>query len=365
MKKLSLLSCCLFILITSTLNAQDFISVPFNSENWNFGNLDTEVETYMGKQSYRLNGATISTKEVDLMNGTIEIDINFPYGRFFPAILFRFQDGDNAESFYVRPHQSGNPDATQYTPFFNSYSGWQLYHGEGHSAAVELEPDTWHHIKIDILDDQADIYFGDMETPLIKVTDLKRDPVSGGIGLSSGAPVYFANLKYSTSNPTLTERNNTKEEIPKGLVKEWYITDIVSDVDYRNKSSIHPGNLKWTKQPTEYTGTINLAKFVQSEEGKTTVLTKLNIESESEIYKRLDFGYSDFVWVYVNGNPVYSGRNEFMSRDYRYLGTIGWFDSVYLPLKKGLNEVMFVVGENFGGWGLKAKIENMEGITLK
>jgi len=33
------------------------------------------------------------------------------------------------EHFYIRPHQSGNPDANQYTPVFNGVSAWQLYHG--------------------------------------------------------------------------------------------------------------------------------------------------------------------------------------------------------------------------------------------
>jgi hypothetical protein len=54
-----------------------------------------------------------------------------------------------------------------------------------------------------------------------------------------------------------------------------------------------------------------------------------------------------------------------MSRDYRFLGTIGFYDKLFLPLKKGDNELWFVTSENFGGWGVKAKFENMEGILLK
>jgi len=54
-----------------------------------------------------------------------------------------------------------------------------------------------------------------------------------------------------------------------------------------------------------------------------------------------------------------------MSRDYRFLGTIGFFDQLFLPLKKGSNELWFVVSENFGGWGVKAKLENMDKISLR
>ncbi len=365
MKKLFLLSFTLIFISNIKLFGQDFNSVPFNSEHWELGDSPI-VENYIGKRSVKLEGASISTKNIQLKNGIIEFNINFPYSDFFfTGILFRALDADNGENFYIRPHQSGNPDATQYTPVFNSYSGWQLYHGEGYSATVELTPDIWHRIRIEILDNQADIYFNDVETPIIKVTDLKRDPVAGGIRLSANQVAYFSDLKYSKSDPQLAERESTPGETPKGLIKEWYVTDIVPNADFQDKLSVNTRRLRWTKQQAEESGTINLAKFVQSGEGKTTVLTKLNVESESDTFKRLDFGYSDFVWVYVNGKPVYSGRNDFRSRDYRYLGTIGWFDSVYLPLKEGSNEVVFVVGENFGGWGLKAKIENMEGITLR
>ena len=34
---------------------------------------------------------------------------------------------------------------------------------------------------------------------------------------------------------------------------------------------------------------------------------------------------------------VYAGDNRYRSRDYRYLGTIGYFDQVYLPLAAGDN----------------------------
>jgi len=38
---------------------------------------------------------------------------------------------------------------------------------------------------------------------------------------------------------------------------------------------------------------------------------------------------------------------------------------VFLPLKKGENEIWMVVTENFGGWGVKGKFDKMEGLTIK
>jgi hypothetical protein len=71
------------------------------------------------------------------------------------------------------------------------------------------------------------------------------------------------------------------------------------------------------------------------------------------------------VKVYFNDRLIYGGHDVYQSRDYRFLGTIGLYDELYLPLKQGQNELLLAVSENFGGWGIKALIENMEGIKLE
>jgi len=121
----------------------------------------------------------------------------------------------------------------------------------------------------------------------------------------------------------------------------------------------------WSTQTSEASGTINLSRFVKLSDTTNAVVAKLTIESSKEQMKELSFGFSDFVTVYLNDKALYSGSDNFMSRDYRFLGTIGYFDKLFLPLKKGLNELWFVVSENFGGWGVKAKFEDMDGIVLK
>jgi hypothetical protein len=59
------------------------------------------------------------------------------------------------------------------------------------------------------------------------------------------------------------------------------------------------------------------------------------------------------VTVLLNGRPLYSGDDAYQSRDYRFLGSIGWYDSVYLPLVEGRNELVMAVSEAFGGWGFR------------
>jgi hypothetical protein len=62
---------------------------------------------------------------------------------------------------------------------------------------------------------------------------------------------------------------------------------------------------------------------------------------------------------------IYGGNNLYQSRDYRFLGTIGYFDELYLPLKKGRNELWMAISESFGGWGVKARFDNMEDISIR
>ncbi len=78
----------------------------------------------------------------------------------------------------------------------------------------------------------------------------------------------------------------------------------------------------------------------------------------------MKYGYSDKASLFLNGEPIAGGDNTYQTRDYRYLGTVGLFDEVYLNLKKGQNEIIFAISEAFGGWAVMAAFENMEGISL-
>jgi hypothetical protein len=99
--------------------------------------------------------------------------------------------------------------------------------------------------------------------------------------------------------------------------------------------------------------------------GENTRFARLMVESDQRQSKLMSFGYSDAAKVFVNGILRYSGDNTYMSRDYRYLGTIGLFDAVVLPLEAGENEVMIAVTEAFGGWGVMAEFADLGGIEIK
>jgi hypothetical protein len=344
------------------------VTVPFGSARWNKEGAGATIETHMGKECLLLKTGDVFLKDLQLQDGIIEVDMSFPQERGFPGIFFRMQDKNNGEHFYVRPHQSGNPDATQYTPVFNGSAGWQLYHGEGYSKAISFRFDQWHHIKIDVHGRQAEIYVDDMQNPFIKVKELKRDPAPGSIALgSTGVPTRFANLQYTIKTPAVQAAYAVPANGTDGLITKWQVSDQADRDLFDNKWVLTPelkSKFTWSTQSSEPSGLMNLAKFTKPKDSGNVMVAKLIIDSELEQMKPVSFAFSDYVLVYLNDKAVYFGRDTYRSRDYRYLGTIGFFDVLVLPLKKGRNEVWFVVSEDLGGWGVKAKLEDTNHLSL-
>lgn len=68
--------------------------------------------------------------------------------------------------------------------------------------------------------------------------------------------------------------------------------------------------------------------------------------------KRLSIGYSDDVSVFLNGRILFRGRSAQNFRDPGFLGIVNLENDVlYLPLRKGPNELVLAVSELGGGWG--------------
>jgi len=359
------------VMIATTVRADSY---PFDTELWEVEAGESSVTQLYGQKALMLKGGGARLKGLQLTNGLIEFDIAAPPERGFAGVFFRGQDNANFEHFYIRPHQSGNPDANQYTPVFNGVSAWQLYHGAGYGAPVEYRTDDWMHIKIAFKDKRAEVYV-DSDTPNVLIADLKRPVVAGSVGVNSAnfAPAYFANFMVSplpddyVFSTTDAGTAQTPEEAA-ATVALWQVSDTFSSDSFSGIQRLddqHKNGRQWTALPSDPGGITNLARIQGLEEGKDTVFARLRITSDKRQTKGLSFGYSDAVAVFVNDTLVYEGSNRYESRDYRYLGTIGLFDKIYLPLRAGENEVWFAVSEAFGGWGIQAEFDDLERISLR
>lgn len=344
--------------------------ISFSSPEWRFGNDKHRIETFKGKECLYMEPGFAVYNGLQFKNGIIEYDIAFAENRQFSSVVFRRENDTNYEEFYLRPHQSGNPDANQYTPVFNGLAAWQLYHGEGYGAPYDYKFDEWMHIKLIVLEEQMEVYIDDMEKPLIHVPKLKRTIRSGEVGFTTNnGPVRVANLKILASDEVKLKTPSV--DLPKsdaGTVTAWQVSPIISPQTFLQMAKEPALDLtawEWTEWPTEHTGTLNLAQVGARSKGKNAVVAKFTVRSDEDQISPFHIGYSDNVHVFCNGRLLFAGNNTYRTRDYRYLGTIGYFDTVYLPLKEGENEVWMLVTEQFGGWGLRGKFESLAGLTIK
>jgi hypothetical protein len=354
--------------LTLPLHAQ---TIPFDSNRWEFDARESRVEEYLGRQSLFLKAGLALVKDSRFLNGVIEFDIAFSPERGFVGSVWRVLDKNNFEEFYFRPHQSGNPDANQYTPTFNGLAAWQLYYGEDFAAPVRYRFNEWMHVKIVVAGTQAEVYIMDMETPALFIPELKFEPASGQVGLSAGnfAAAHFSNFSFIASDaPALKGKAKAPKPAPKGLITAWSVSNGFAEKNLQGKFQLNESDkagLTWKKLECEATGIANLSRLVAIGEQSNTTFARLVINSEREQIKEIKFGFSDRTRVYLNDHLLYAGTDNYASRDYRFLGTIGLWDALYLPLKKGRNELWLAVSENFGGWGVVAAIEDMNGIQIQ
>lgn len=354
--------------------------IPFDSEKWTFSG-KTKVVEYKGKTAIILghkdapgppSAGNAMLKDIEFTNGTIEYDVLFGDTRTFSGLRFRAISEQTFENFYMRAHQSGNPDANQYMPNINGIASWQLYYGDQYSAPTKYTFDEWTHIKIVVSGGLADFFIGDMKAPAF-TSELKLAQEAGHVGLwglNITGPAYFANFDVrSEENPVITGEAVPEEPAAEGSIMAWEVSNSFDGKILDSQSSLGADLMKdMTFKPlkADVTGKTNLAALQGVEKGKDTVLAKFTVTSATEQTKKLQFGFSDKAKVYINNTLMFEGSDGYSSRDYRFLGTMGYYDAVYLPLKKGSNEVVISVTESMmkTGWGVQAKFTDLDGLEI-
>lgn len=180
-------------------------------------NLTAQPATLQGKKGLQITSsgveevAAIDGLEFD--NGLIEAELAGTPGagagegaRGFVGIAFRVQqDTQTFDAFYLRPTNGRAEDqerrnhATQYI----SHPDWPWARlrketPSQYESYVDLVPNVWTKIKIDVRGIRARLYVHDQEQPALVVNDLKTGAQGkGGVGLwvGSGTVAHFRNLK--------------------------------------------------------------------------------------------------------------------------------------------------------------------------
>ncbi|HEY6051889.1 MAG TPA: hypothetical protein VIZ58_11610, partial [Thermoanaerobaculia bacterium] len=256
---------------------------------------------------------------------------------------------------------------------------WQIYNGPGFTGAVDIPVDTWFHLRLEVAGAQAKLYVQDMDKPALVMNDLKSGVQKGAVALYvlTGA-TYFSNFEVRETPPAPWERH--LPPMPPSTLTTWSISpayDALARSLERAPSAAERDSMKWQDVEAEPPGFVVLYRYreaphlrvtfandfskrLEPQPGTKVLYARTTIQSDRDQIRRLSIGYSDEVSVFLNGRILYRGRSAQNFRDPAFLGIVNpENDAVYLPLKKGANELVLAVSELGGGWGFVCRLEDL------
>ena len=374
--------CALVLLVDSVAHSETppTLSVPADSGRWEMQGQAKAAE-YLGRKCLSLDGGAAVLKDFEMRDGIVDLDVATPASRGFFGIQFRIEkNGANAEQVYLRQHKSGLPDAMQYTPVLNTGLNWQIYNGPGFTGAVDIPKEAWFHLRLEVVGAQAMLYVKDMDKPALVINDLKSGVQKGQVALYVLTGVTcFSNFEIRTTPDVPWERH--LPAMPPGTLTKWSLSPSYDALERNLERRLPPAEsdpLGWQDVEAEPPGFVvinryresphprvsfqgDFSKRLEPQPGMKVVYARTRIESDRDQVKRLYIGYSDEVSVFLNGRILYRGRSAQGFRDPGFLGIVNpENDAVYLPLKKGSNELMLAVSELGGGWGFICRLSDLE-----
>lgn len=355
------------------------LSVPADSPRWDLQG-QARVTEYQGRKCLLLDGGAAILKDFEMRDGVVDVDVATQAKRGFFGFDFRIgEDGANYEEVYLRQHKSGLPDAMQYTPVLSTGRNWQIYNGPGFTGAVDIPKDVWFHLRLVVTGAQAKLYVKDMDKPALVMDDLKSGVQKGQVALYvlTGA-TYYSNFEVRATPDAPWERHLPL--MPAGTLTKWSISpayDALARNLERPLARSEIDAVKWQDVEAEPPGFVVLYRYreaphprvtfqgdfskrLEPQPGMTVLYARTTIDSDREQMKKLEIGYSDEVSVFLNGQILYRGRSAQGFRDPGFLGIVNpENDAVYLPLKKGSNELILAVSELGGGWGFICRLADV------
>ena len=360
------------------------VVVPPDASRWELEGKAKIVE-HQGRPSIFLDGGAATLKGFEMRDAVIDVDVLTPASRGFFGIQFRVAgDGRAAEWVYLRQHKSGLPDAMQYTPVLGTGLNWQLYNGPGFTGAVDIPKDAWFHLRLEVSGAQAKLFVKDMEKPALVMEDLKTGLREGQVALAVLiGETYFSNFQIRPTADAPWERH--LPAMPATALTRWSISPAFDALARDLEKPLGPSevaSIPWQEVEAEPPGLVALYRYreaphprvtfqsdfskrLEAQPGMKVLYARTIIVSEKAQVKRLALGYSDDVSVFLNGKIVYRGRSAQGFRDPGFLGIVNpENDAVYLPLKKGKNDLVLALSELGGGWGFVCRLEPLGGSAV-
>lgn len=372
--KLFLVTFCMLVYYSSyawqapekdTSVADSIIKIPMEAPYWQNDSARITFEQHDTKNTLHLlpNAGLAIAKDINFSDGTITFDWK-PIDTMFASFYFRYQSKMESECVYLRTMREGQMlayDAIQYSPIIKGVNIWDLL--GYYQGPADFKKRSWNQVKLVITGKQMQVFVNDMVKPILQIPYLEGNATLGTLAFEGEA--YIANLIIK---PNAVEGLTPQAGIdptandPRYL-RKWWVNEPVSFPFGREPvgDDIPKEKKDWKDIEAERRGLINLTRPYGIEKERRLVWIKTGIRSATDQSKRLDFGFSDEVWVIMNGSHLYTDKNYYgQSIMKEPKGRCSIENTFFnLPLKKGDNELLIGVANNFYGWGIVARLQDL------
>jgi hypothetical protein len=369
-------------LITTTQSAPgaERVNIPMTAERWTAiaGTVNfvehmgvPAIELKPGNYAQHLPSGKAVLNGLTFSSGTIEYDVDAASG-MGAGFAFRRSDADHFEELYLRPQPNCDraADCIQYAPQSHGVLLWDLF--PQYQSPAPLRQGEWNHVKLVVSAHRMNVFVNGAKEPTLKIGRLEGDAQAGGILLEG--PGVLANLVITPDAVQgvgdAPEKDATASD--RRYVRSWQIAPFSKlAADQVPEIADFPGaGVQWSSLQAERAGLVNVSRMYGlplPRPERAMVWLKTTIHSDKEQKKHVALGWAREIWVFVNGQPVFADKNLYMPAEARKQpdGRCSLQNgSLELPLKAGDNEVRVALANNFYGWGLMMRFDDITGLRF-
>jgi hypothetical protein len=352
--------------------------IPLTPEAW-VATDSIRFVSHLGRPALYINRGVALARGAAMENGTLDLDVAATDLTNFLGVVFRAAGPRFSNVLFLRPGATGTEEAVQYGPAFNSVGvAWQVYHGEGANAVADLPRNRWMHLRVELDGPVARVFVGTATIPTLVVP---RVVASGGEGVgvwagAFGRGAYFSNIRFvaapgSAAGPPVPPP-------PAGTLLDWELSDPIEAADFTPSTLPDLGRLRWQAVAPEPEGFVLINRYREAPvggvprdssgdvlvdsvmsgafAGARVVYARTTLTSRGDEIRRMRYTYSNGVLIYLNGRPLALAMNPGGLRN--TLGVMARAgDALYLPLRRGDNQLVFAVIQATGGWAFSARLD--------
>ena len=331
----------------------------------------------MATGTMTLNEGVATSRTARFSTGAIDFDIK-PLGYNDAGVVFHREGSAEGEFVYLRadPDCPAANDCVQYAPITHTMMGWNIY--PNYQGPAPISATGWNHVHIEVVGDGMRVYVNHAAEPSLVVPrlwGLRRDG-----GLAFKGPAVYANLVVDPDAAAGLSAVPAAS-VAAGTVTAWLASPPTA---YDRSGTVlardAPAGDAWRPIEVEPTGLVNLGRaFGQARTPSPSLAwLKTEVAASSPLRRTLQVGFAEEVWVFLNGQLVYSGRNTYYPPETR-LSPDGRLEpdnaSIPLDLRAGRNEIVLAVGNDWRsrkgplepsryGWAAEARFTQTEGLDL-